>query len=135
LQPGQKVPLYAVGDSAFVAEAAPLLAAIGRLAEVRCFDDEAGFGAAAAQSPVAVVGDVRLALVVPIDVGAERARQSKEIERLQGEIRKSEAKLGNESFVARAPAAVVEQERARLADFRQALRRLEDQRGRLGPSA
>ena len=135
LQPGQKVPLYAVGDSAFVAEAGPLLSTIGRLAEVRSFDDEAAFAAAAAQSPVAVVGEIRLALVVPIDVDAERARQSKEIERLQGEIRKAEAKLDNESFVARAPAAVVEQERARLADFRQALRRLEDQRDRLGPSA
>jgi valyl-tRNA synthetase len=135
LQPGQKVPLYAVGDSAFVAEAGALLSTIGRLGEVRSFDDEAAFGTAAAQSPVAVVGDIRLALVVPIDVDAERTRQSKEIERLQGEIRKAEAKLGNEGFVARAPAAVVDQERARLADFKQALRRLEDQRDRLAQSA
>ncbi len=135
LQPGQKVPLYAVGDAAFISQSGALLSTIGRLADVRSFDDEDAFGAAAAQSPVAVVGDIRLALVVPIDVDAERARQSKEIERLQGEIRKAEAKLGNESFVARAPAAVVEQERARLADFRQALRRLEDQRDRLAQSA
>ena len=63
------------------------------------------------------------------------ARLAKEIARLEGEIVKAEAKLGNESFVARAPAAVVEQERARLADFRQALDRLRDQQGRLAASA
>jgi len=73
-------------------------------------------------------------LHVQIDVAAEKARLAKEITRLQGEIVKATAKLGNESFVARAPAVVVEQERARLAEFSQTLRRLEDQAERL-PSA
>ena len=44
---------------------------------------------------------------------------------------KAEAKLGNESFVARAKPAVVEQERARLNDFTQALDRLRGQLARL----
>jgi valyl-tRNA synthetase len=136
LRPDQRVPLYAAGDAAFVAEVAPLLQSVmGRVSEVKTFDDEAAFDAAAAHVPVAVAGATRLALVMPIDVSAERARIDKEVERLRGEIIKCEAKLGNQSFVARAPATVVEQERARLADFRQALRRLEDQRDRLAPSA
>jgi valyl-tRNA synthetase len=136
LSPGQKVPLYAVGDAAFVDEVAPLLLSVlGRASEVKAFADEQAFASAAAQAPTALAGATKLALVVAVDVEAERARQAKEIERLQGEIRKCEAKLGNDSFVARAPAAVVEQERRRLADFKQALRRLEDQQGRLGPSA
>jgi valyl-tRNA synthetase len=135
LRPDQRVPLYAVGDAAFVAEVAPLLKSVmARLSEVKTFDDEAAFGSAAAQAPVAVAGNTKLALVVPIDLDAERARIGKEIERLQGEITKAEGKLGNPSFVQRAPAAVVAQERQRVADFRQALRRLEDQQGRLVPS-
>ncbi|HEY6087963.1 MAG TPA: hypothetical protein VIV84_09505, partial [Burkholderiaceae bacterium] len=71
---------------------------------------------------------------VQIDVAAEQARLGKEIARLQGEVLKAEAKLGNAGFVARAPAAVVEQERQRLAEFSQTLRRLEDQATRLAPS-
>jgi valyl-tRNA synthetase len=135
LSPAQKVPLYAIGDRAFVESAAPVLSTLARLSEVKAFDDDAGFNAAAGQSPVAVVGDSKLALHVPIDVDAERVRIGKEIQRLQGEIGKAEAKLNNPSFVQRAPAAVVEEMRQRVADFRQALRRLEDQQGRLVPSA
>jgi len=135
LRPDQRVPLYAVGDAAFVDEVAALLKSVmGRVSEVKTFGDDAAFSSAAAHAPIAMAGATKLALVVPIDIGAERARIGKEIDRLQGEIGKAEAKLNNAGFVQRAPAAVVEQERQRVADFKQALRRLEDQRGRLGPS-
>jgi valyl-tRNA synthetase len=83
---------------------------------------------------VAVAGPVRVALHVEVDVAAETQRLDKEIARLEGEAAKADARLANESFVARAPAAVVEQERARLAGFRQALDRLRDQRTRLASS-
>jgi valyl-tRNA synthetase len=136
LRPDQRVPLYAVGDAAFVDEVAPLLKSVmARASEVKTFDDEAVFGSAAAHAPVAVAGATKLALVVPIDIEAERARIGKEIDRLRSEIDKAEAKLGNTSFVQRAPATVVAELRQRLADFKQALRRLEDQQGRLVPSA
>ena len=135
LSPGERVPLLTIGDEAFVRSAAPVLQALARLADVKALPDEAAFAEATQSAPVAVCGSLRLALHVQVDMAAEQARLDKEITRLQGEIVKADAKLGNESFVARAPAAVVEQERARLADFRQALARLQDQRSRLAPAA
>jgi valyl-tRNA synthetase len=81
---------------------------------------------------VQVVDKTQLMLHVEIDVEAERIRLSKEIERLQGEISKAEGKLGNASFVERAPAAVVEQERLRVAQFGETLAKVKQQFDRLG---
>jgi valyl-tRNA synthetase len=135
LSPAERVPLYAIGDAAFLDEAAPLLKALTKLSEVKRFGDEAAFVDATRTTPVAVVGDTRVALHVEIDVAAETARLQKEIARLEGEIAKARAQLSNEKFVARAPAAVVEEMRQRVADFTQTLRRLQDQANRLAQSA
>ncbi|MDE2566828.1 MAG: class I tRNA ligase family protein, partial [Burkholderiales bacterium] len=134
LSPAERVPLLALGEPAFVDGAAPLLKALARLSEVRPMQDEAAFAAATQAAPVALAGGLRLALAVDIDLGAEQARLAKEIARLQAEIGKAEGKLGNEAFVLRAPEAVVAQERARLAEFRLALGRLQDQQTRLAAS-
>jgi valyl-tRNA synthetase len=131
LGPGDPVPLLTLGDTAWIEAASPVLAALARLKEVRRLPDTAAFVAATQAAPVAVAGEVRLALEVRIDVAAETARLTKEVARLEGEIAKAEGKLGNAGFVQRAPAAVVEQERARLADFRAALARLREQLERL----
>ncbi|MBK7532080.1 valine--tRNA ligase [Piscinibacter sp.] len=135
LSPAQRVPLRTCGDSDFLREAAPVLTALAKLAEVQVFDDEAAFNAATQSLPVVVRGASRLALHVEIDVAAERERLSKEIARLEGEIAKATAKLANEGFVARAPATVVAQERQRIADFTSTRDRLRDQLSRLAPSA
>ena len=131
LSPAERVPLLTTGDATFIQQAAPLLKALGKLGEVRMLD-EASFAEAAAMAPVAVQGDARLALFVEIDVAAEQERLGKEVKRLEGEIVKAQAKLGNESFVARAPAAVVEQEQQRMADFTATLARVREQLQRLG---
>jgi len=130
LSPAERMPLLTTGDTAFITQAAPLIKALGKLSEVKVLD-EAAFAQATAMAPVVVVGDARVALHVEIDVAAESARLSKEITRLEGEIAKAQAKLGNESFVARAPAAVVEQEKARVADFTATVARLGEQLKRL----
>ena len=130
LSPAERVPLLTTGDADFISQAAPLIKALGKLSEVQVLD-EAAFAAATAMAPVSVQGDTRLALHVEIDVAAEKERLGKEIKRLEGEIAKAQAKLGNESFVARAPAAVVEQEKQRMADFGTTLARVRDQLQRL----
>jgi valyl-tRNA synthetase len=83
-------------------------------------------------SPVAVVGNARIMLHKDIDPARERDRLSKESARLEGEIVKAKAKLGNASFVQRAPAQVVEQERARLAGFESTLAKVKQQLEKLG---
>jgi valyl-tRNA synthetase len=104
---------------------------LAKLEKVELIEDEAAFTEASAMSPVLVHGAARLALKVEIDVEAEKARLSKEIARLEGEVAKATAKLSNESFVARAPAAVVEQERQRIADFGNTVTRLRVQLNQL----
>ncbi len=134
ISPAVRVPLNGYGDQAFLREAAPVLKALAKVSEVNVLDDEAAFSLATQQSPVVVHGEARLALHVEIDVVAETERLNKEIARLTGEIAKASGKLSNESFVARAPAAVVAQEQQRIADFTAALARLQDQLARLGRS-
>jgi len=105
--------------------------ALAKLSEVKVFDDEAALQREGAGAPVAIVGGNHLLLKIEIDVAAERVRLGKEIERIGGEIGKCRNKLGNESFVAKAPPAVVAQENQRLADFEQTLAKLQDQLQRL----
>ncbi|RZI62703.1 MAG: valine--tRNA ligase [Rubrivivax sp.] len=135
LSPSDRVPLLAGGDLSFLREAAPALKVLAKLQSVELIEDETAFNTQSAMSPVLVHGAARLALKVEIDVAAEQARIAKEIARLEGEVAKARAKLDNEGFVARAPAAVVEQERQRIADFSATVVRLKDQAARLGGSA
>jgi len=136
VSPATRLPLFviaaSVNEAAFMTQAAPVLRALAKLSEVRVFEDESAWVAAAQAAPVAVVGAARICLYMEIDVAAEQARLGKELARLEGEIAKAQGKLGNESFVARAPAAVIEQERKRLADFEATLAKVKDQVDRLG---
>jgi valyl-tRNA synthetase len=70
-------------------------------------------------------------LHIEVNVAAERERLAKEITRLEAEVAKVAVKLANESFVARAPAPVVLQERARAAGLEATLDQVKHQLARL----
>ncbi|WP_420957483.1 valine--tRNA ligase [Burkholderia gladioli] len=131
LSPATRVPLLATGELERLTSFAPYLKALARLSDVTIVADEAALDSEAQGAPIAIVGANKLVLKVEIDVKAERERLSKEVARLENEIRKCEAKLGNEAFVAKAPPAVVEQEQKRIAEFRGTLDKLAAQLARL----
>ena len=131
ISPAQRVPLYIKGDSEFLTVAAPYIQALAKLSEVKIYEDDAALEKDGAGAPVAIVGNTKILLKVEIDVAAEKARLGKEIERISAEIAKANSKLNNESFVARAPEAVVIQEKQRLADFESLLEKLNSQLSRL----
>lgn len=128
LAPSTRVPLVVSGPADVCAEAAPYLQALARLEAVERVEELDNRGALA---PVAIVGDFKLMLKVEIDVAAERARLTKEIERLEAQVKQCEAKLGNERFVARAPAEVVATEKERLANFTSLLEKQREQLAKL----
>ncbi len=126
LSPAARVPLIASGEADTLRRIAPYLQALGKLSEVSIIDELPSSDAA-----VAIVGNFKMMLKIEIDVAAERERLDKEITRLSGEITKAQAKLGNASFVERAPAQVVEQERKRMDEFGITLKQLQVQRTKL----
>ncbi len=132
LSPAERVPLIASheGDAsqeAFLNRAGDSIAALAKLSGVQVVASLPTDGMA----PVQIVGNLKLMLHVEIDVEAEKARISKEVERISAEIAKCNSKLGNEAFVARAPEAVVVQEKARLSEFNALIEKLKTQLAQL----
>ena len=131
ISPAQKLPLWISGDRSFLEKAVPYLSALAKLSEVKIVDNESDLERDAPESPIALVGQNKLLLKVEIDPKVEQLRLSKEIARLAGEINKCQSKLGNEGFVARAPAEVIDQEKKRLADFEASHAKLSQQLNKL----
>jgi len=89
---------------------------VGRLARFGFVEDGA--------DPIASVGRVKVLASEEIDAAAVAARLQKRREELRSEVARAEGKLANEKFVARAPAELVEEERAKLSRHRAELEEL-----------
>jgi valyl-tRNA synthetase len=136
ISPAQRVPLVGacdapkeapLGGTAILNAYAPYLAALAKLSEVTAAETLPD-----SDAPVQIVGEFRLMLKIEIDVAAEKERLGKELARVEAEIGKAEKKLATESFVSRAPAAVVAQERERLEGFVALREKLKAQIAKLG---
>lgn len=116
-------------DQRRLADFEPLLNKLAKLESVRVL----AAGEEAPMSATTLVGEMEVLVPMAglIDKDAELARLDKEIGRLEGEVKRVGGKLGNEGFVAKAPAEVLEKERAKLAEAEQALAKLVDQRQRI----
>jgi valyl-tRNA synthetase len=117
ISPAKAVPLLLqdgnAEDRALLERHGAALKFLAKLESIEWITGEAPASAAA------LLGGLKLLIPLEglIDLGAETARLDKEIKRIAVEITKCEGKLGSETFVQNAPAAVVDQERARLADW------------------
>ncbi|HIQ54331.1 MAG TPA: valine--tRNA ligase, partial [Pseudomonas pachastrellae] len=102
---------------------------LAKLESIRVLGDDEDAPLAA----TALVGE--LEVLVPmaglIDKTAELARLDKEIGRLEGEVKRVGGKLSNPGFVDKAPAAVIDKERAKLAEAEKALAQLSEQRAHI----
>jgi valyl-tRNA synthetase len=82
----------------------------------------------------AVIADATMYLPMKglIDFEAEKARLSKELAKAEADLGRVQAKLGNESFVAKAPADVIEKEKAKLEEFSSVCEKLREGIAKLG---
>ena len=89
----------------------------------------AGNAAKLPESATALVGEMKVLIPMAglIDKEAEQARLGKELERKCGDVERINGKLNNASFVEKAPAAVVDKERAKAEELQAAIAQLEEQ--------
>jgi len=125
--PAVKAPLFIETQDASLADYLPYLKLLCRLSE----------GSLVAQlpeddAPVAMAGEARMMLKVEIDKAAETARLTKEIGKLEVELGKLTAKLEKPGYVDKAPAHLVERDKAQLVEFGDKLVKLKGQLGKLG---
>jgi valyl-tRNA synthetase len=98
---------------------------LARLARFELVEDASGNGDVLATVPIPG-GGVQVLPSDAFDPAEAERRLAARREQLRGEVERAEHKLANEKFVQRAPAEVVEEERRKLEEYREALRRLGD---------
>ncbi|MDA3921417.1 MAG: valine--tRNA ligase [Salinisphaera sp.] len=132
IAPKQKIPVLVIGASdADRQQLAAHRAAIDFLAGVESIEEIAA--ADAPEAAVALVGDMQLHVPLAglIDTDAELARLDKRLAKLDKDLNGVRHRLGSESFVAKAPAGVVDKARAQQGELEREQRDLSEQRARI----
>ena len=126
VQPSVKAPLF-IESADDISELAAYLPALAKLSEVQQVatlpDSE--------DAPVAICNGARLMLKVEVDKAAETARLTKEAEKLQKALDKLNAKLGKAGYVDKAPAHLVEKDKAELAELEDKMGKVQAALGKL----
>ncbi|MFT5659050.1 MAG: valyl-tRNA synthetase [Gammaproteobacteria bacterium] len=123
IKPGKPLPVLCQNGSAAdqqrLEQNQALLMSLAKLESISWLN----IGEQAAESATSLVGDMSLLIPLAglIDKDAELARLSKNIQKLEQEAKRIESKLGNDSFVAKAPEAVVNKEKEKLGEAKSAL--------------
>ncbi len=133
IPPGKKLTVLLgngdARDKMRLEQNAPFLEKLAKLAAIKWL----GEGEEAPVAATALVGE--LEILVPmaglIDKDAELARLSREVEKLEKDLTRIRGKLGNASFVDKAPADVVAKEREKMQAQQQALEKLQEQEQRI----
>ena len=126
IAPNVKAPLFVEG-SAELEGLLKYLPSLTRLTEAKLVDNLPE----AEDAPVAVCNGARLMLKVEIDKAAETARLTKEAEKLQKALDKLNAKLSKPGYTDKAPAHLVEKDRADLAELQDKMAKVEAQLAKL----
>ncbi|HFC8456190.1 TPA: valine--tRNA ligase [Neisseria subflava] len=126
IAPNVKAPLFVEG-SAELEGLLKYLPSLTRLAEAKLVDNLPE----AEDAPVAVCNGARLMLKVEIDKAAETARLSKEAEKLQKALDKLNAKLSKPGYTEKAPAHLVEKDKADLAELEDKMAKVQTQLAKL----
>lgn len=126
IAPNVKAPLFVEGN-AELEGLLKYLPSLTRLTEAKLVDSLPE----AEDAPVAVCNGARLMLKVEIDKAAETARLSKEAEKLQKALDKLNAKLSKPGYVDKAPAHLVEKDKAELAELMDKMGKVEGQLAKL----
>jgi valyl-tRNA synthetase len=133
IPPGKALPVLisqaSATDRQRLTSARAYLDFLARTESITLLDDEAQ----APEAAIALVGEMKILIPMAglIDKDAELARLGKDIARLEGDLKRIHGKLDNPNFHDKAPAAVVDKERQRLAEQQAALAQLNAQRERI----
>ena len=133
IAPGKPLPILlqhgSANDQQFLANNLAYLKKLGRLEEITWLEASES----APESAIALVGELNILIPMAglIDKEAELARLDKEIQKILNDLPRVEGKLSNPTFIDKAPADVIDKEKAKLADLRSTLNNLEQQKTKI----